>query len=98
MARGDRSPRDEHADRIRNALLNADLNLFSTNGYDETTTDQTAQSVGVPPRTFFRYFPTKESVLFFGEYDFIEAVSGVYLAQPAKVSAFEQLAHSFALL
>jgi len=33
MARGDRSPRDEHADRIRNALLNAALNLFTSLGY-----------------------------------------------------------------
>src|ERR1700710_1726778 len=98
MARGDRSPRDEHAERIRNALLNAALNLFSTNGYDETTTDQIAESVGVSPRTFFRYFPTKESVLFFGEYDFIDAVSGVYLAQPEKLSDFEAMANSFALL
>ncbi|MDT5130375.1 MAG: hypothetical protein QOH54_6019, partial [Mycobacterium sp.] len=28
MARGDRSPRNEHADRTRNALLEAALNLF----------------------------------------------------------------------
>jgi AcrR family transcriptional regulator len=98
MARGDRSPRGEHADRTRNALLEAALNLFSVNGYDETTTDQIAESAGVSPRTFFRYFPTKESVLFFGEYDFIHAVSGVYLAQPEKMSDFEAMANSFALL
>lgn len=98
MARGDRSPRDAHADRTRNALLEAALNLFSVNGYDETTTDQIAESAGVSPRTFFRYFPTKESVLFFGEYDFIDAVSGVYLAQPEELSDFEAMANSFALL
>jgi AcrR family transcriptional regulator len=98
MARGDRSPRSEHADRKRNDLLEAALNLFSANGYDETTTDQIADSAGVSPRTFFRYFPTKESVLFFGEYDFIDAVSGVYLAQPEKLSDFEAMANSFALL
>src|ERR1700704_6950734 len=98
MARGDRSPRDEHANRNRNALLEAALNLFSANGYDETTTDQIAESAGLSSRTFFRYFPTKESVLFFGEYDFIDAVSGVYLAQPEKMSDFEALANSFALL
>jgi AcrR family transcriptional regulator len=98
MARGDRSPRVEHADRKRNDLLEAALNLFSANGYDETTTDQIAESAGVSPRTFFRYFPTKESVLFFGEYDFIDAVSGVYLAQPEGVSDFEAMANSFALL
>jgi AcrR family transcriptional regulator len=98
MARGDRSPRNEHADRTRNALLEGALNLFSANGYDETTTDQIAESAGVSPRTFFRYFPTKESVLFFGEYDFIDAVSGVYLAQPEEASDFEAMANSFALL
>ncbi len=98
MARGDRSPRSEHADKIRTALLEAALNLFSSNGYDETTTDQIAESAGVSPRTFFRYFPTKESVLFFGEYDFIDAVSGVYLAQPEELSDYEALANSFALL
>jgi len=98
MARGDRSPRSEHADRVRNALLEAALDLFSANGYDETSTDQIAESAGVSPRTFFRYFPTKESVLFFGEYDFINAVSGVYLAQPEELSDFEAMANSFALL
>ncbi|MCW2690269.1 MAG: transcriptional regulator, TetR family [Mycobacterium sp.] len=98
MARGDRSPRGEHADRTRMALLEAALNLFSANGYDQTTTDEIAESAGVSPRTFFRYFPTKESVLFFGEYDFIDAVSGVYLAQPEEASDFEAMANSFALL
>src|SRR3982075_2996144 len=98
MARGDRSPRDEHANRNRNARLEAALNLFRANGYDETTTDQIAESAGLPPRTFFQYLPTKESVLFFGEYDFTDAVSGVYLAQPEAVSDFEAMANSFALL
>lgn len=98
MARGDRSPRGEHADRTRMALLDAALHLFSANGYDQTTTDEIAESAGVSARTFFRYFPTKESVLFFGEYDFINAVSGVYLAQPDDLSDFEAMANSFALL
>ncbi|MBB2773205.1 TetR family transcriptional regulator [Mycolicibacterium monacense] len=80
------------------ALLEAALNLFSAKGYDETTTDEIAASAGVSPRTFFRYFPTKESVLFFGEYDFIDAVGGVYLAQPEGASDFEAMANSFALL
>src|SRR5271167_3197122 len=98
MARGDRSPRGEHADRTRMALVDAALNLFSTNGYDQTTTDDIAESAGVSPRTFFRYFPTKESVLFFGEYDFIHAFSGVYRAQPEESSDFDAMANSFALL
>ena len=37
-------------------------------------------------------------MLFFGEYDFIDAFSGVYLAQPDEASDFEAMANSFALL
>ena len=98
MARGDRSPRDEHADRIRSAILDAALNLFSIKGYEQTTTDEIAEASGISARTFFRYFPTKESVLFSGEYDFIHAFSGVYLAQDESLSDYEAMASSFALL
>jgi AcrR family transcriptional regulator len=98
MARGDRSPRSEHADRTRMALVESALNLFSANGYDQTTTDDIAESAGVSPRTFFRYFPTKESVLFFGEYDFINAFSGVFLAQDESLTDYEAMVNSFALL
>jgi AcrR family transcriptional regulator len=98
MARGDRSPRSEHADNRRTALLEAALNLFSTNGYEQTTTDEIADAAGVSPRTFFRYFPTKESVLFSGELGFIHAFSGVFLAQDDALSDYEAMADSFALL
>ena len=98
MARGDRSPRSEHADRTRSALLDAALDLFSAHGYDETTTDEIAEAAGVSPRTFFRYFPTKESVLFSGEYNFIHAFSAVYLGRDESLSDYEAMAESFALL
>lgn len=98
MARGDRSPRNEHADRTRAALLDAALDLFSANGYDQTTTDEIADAAGVSPRTFFRYFPTKESVLFSGEFGFVNAFSGVYLAQDDALSDYEAMVDSFALL
>ena len=48
MARGDRSPRSEHADRTRSALLDAALDLFSAHGYDETTTDESPRRRGCP--------------------------------------------------
>ena len=98
MPRGDRSPRSEHAERMRTALLETALNLFSAKGYDETTTDEIAEAAGFSPRTFFRYFPTKESVLFSGEYDFVNAFSGVYLAQDDSLSDYEAMAEAFALL
>ncbi|MFF2845962.1 TetR family transcriptional regulator [Streptomyces sp. NPDC058001] len=48
----------------RDALLRAALELFTAQGYDETTVDEIADTVGVSQRTFFRYFTTKEETVF----------------------------------
>lgn len=54
------------------------LRLFDSRGYAETTIDQIAQAADISPRTFFRYFPTKEDVVLWDEYD---ALIGELLAQ-----------------
>jgi AcrR family transcriptional regulator len=50
--------------RTRNALLRAALELFTTQGYEQTTVDEIAESVEVSQRTFFRYFANKEEAAF----------------------------------
>jgi AcrR family transcriptional regulator len=40
------------------------LELFVNQGYAETTFDQIAAAAGVGRRTIFRYFPTKEAIVF----------------------------------
>jgi AcrR family transcriptional regulator len=72
--------------RTARALQQAALTLFAKNGYDETTTDEIAERAGVSPRTFFRYFPTKESVLFAGSYGWYQTFTEHYLAQPVSAS------------
>jgi len=86
MARGDRSPRSEHANKMRTALLEAALNLFSANGYEQTTTDEIADAAGVSPRTFFRYFPTKEDVVLQDDFDVVVVNSELESACTALVS------------
>ena len=39
------------------------MELFVENGFDATTVDQIATAAGISPRSFFRYFPTKEDVV-----------------------------------
>ena len=46
--------------------------LFEQQGYTETTVDQIAEAADVAPRTFFRYFPNKEMLLF-ADFDEVRA-------------------------
>lgn len=78
--------------------MDAALALFAERGYDETTTEEIAEAAGVSPRTFFRYFPTKESVLFFGEYDFVRSFTGLYLAQPSELGDLAAVRATFVTL
>lgn len=56
--------RERRKQRTRDALLNAALELFTTQGYDRTTVDEIAGAVEVSQRTFFRYFANKEEAAF----------------------------------
>jgi AcrR family transcriptional regulator len=80
------SRRDEHKRRTRAALRDAALDLFSSQGFDATTTEELAERAGVAVRTFFRYFPTKESVLYIGESEWIQGVVTVLADQPLEVT------------
>jgi AcrR family transcriptional regulator len=79
-------------------LQQAALELFAKHGYDTTTTEAIAEKAGVSPRTFFRYFPTKESVLFVGEYDWFETFTGEYVKQPTTLTEIDAMCSSFVAL
>ncbi|MER5636582.1 TetR family transcriptional regulator [Kitasatospora sp. NPDC002227] len=50
--------------QMRQDLAAAAMELFATQGYEETTVDQIAAAAGVARRTFFRYFRSKEEAIF----------------------------------
>ncbi|MCB9728681.1 MAG: TetR family transcriptional regulator [Deltaproteobacteria bacterium] len=56
--------REQKKALTRDALVAAAWALFSRQGFEATTVDDIAQRADVSRRTFFRYFPSKESVVF----------------------------------
>lgn len=93
-----RTRRETKKLRTRHALIDAALELFASDGYDTTSVEAIAERAGVSPRTFFRYFPSKEDVLFFGEYDYTRSFTGVYLAQPPTTPEYQAIRDSFLVL
>jgi AcrR family transcriptional regulator len=85
------SRREKHKSRTREALRQAALELFAAQGFDTTTTEEIAERAGVSVRTFFRYFPTKELVLFFGRYDAIQSFAAGLLSQPESASDLDAM-------
>ncbi|WP_293040154.1 TetR family transcriptional regulator [Mycobacterium sp.] len=58
------SKRAENKARTRLALMRAAVDLFKEQGFDQTTVEQIANRAGSSSRTFFRYFGSKEDVVF----------------------------------
>ena len=89
------SRREKHKSRTRQALRQAALELFAAQGFDTTTTEEIAERAGVSVRTFFRYFPTKELVLFYGRYDFIQDFAAKLRNQPKSSSDLDAIRAAF---
>jgi AcrR family transcriptional regulator len=79
--------RERKKTRTRQTIQAHAVRLFKRQGYEATTVDQIADAAEVSPSTFFRYFSTKEAVLF-EKSNFAEVLD--YLSeQPAGLSTLD---------
>ncbi len=80
----------------RKRLAQAALDLFTTQGFEQTTTAEIARSVGLTERTFFRHFADKREVLFDGQ----ELLAAAFLhgieSAPAAATPLEVVASALA--
>lgn len=74
--------RERKKQRTRNALVRAALELFTTQGFEETTIDEITDAVEVSQRTFFRYFANKEEVAFAVQSAIEEHFFSAFAARP----------------
>ena len=92
------SRRQAHKTQTQRLLQQSALELFAKHGYDTTTTEAIAEKAGVSPRTFFRYFATKESVLFVGEYDWFQTFTADYANQPLALNDVDAMCQTLVAL
>ncbi|MEZ0352554.1 TetR/AcrR family transcriptional regulator [Mycobacterium sp. pR1184] len=92
-------PMNRHQQRHRStheALRQAALKSFARKGFANVTVTELAAEAGVTERTFFRHFPTKESVLFQDYESQVEWLAEALAQRPASESLFDAVLASVA--
>jgi len=85
------SLRERKKDRTRRTLQAEAVRLFTHKGFQATTIEEIAAAADVAPRTFFRYFSSKEDVVFWSEHQ--PMLAGHVAARPADEPAAQALRH-----
>lgn len=89
--------REQRATQTREHIRDVAIGLFEQQGLRATTVEEIARAAGIAPRTFFRYFPTKEDVVldWFGSVRaFVEHAPLVGDTPRATLRAIEQIVES----
>jgi AcrR family transcriptional regulator len=81
--------RERKRTRTRLMIQAEALRLFAEKGYAETTVEEIAEAAAISPRTFFRYFPSKEDVVVWDEYD--DPSLELFQARPADEPLAEKM-------
>lgn len=77
------------AERTRRRLQDQAISLFAEHGFDNVTVEEVASAAGVSHMTFFRYFPTKESVVLDDPHD--PVIGEAVRHQDADLTALERV-------
>jgi AcrR family transcriptional regulator len=76
----------------RDRLVVAAVDLFTEQGYDETTVAQIAERAGVTKSTFFRHFPDKRELLVAGQETLSRLLAAGIAEAPPEATPLEAVA------
>jgi AcrR family transcriptional regulator len=90
------SLRERNRTRTTKEIEAAALELFERDGYAATTVEQIARHAGVSSATFFRYFGSKEEVLFVNEQDAVDSLMALIAGRSDRAHTLAALAEPIA--
>jgi AcrR family transcriptional regulator len=90
--------RERKKQRTRATLIDAAVELCDRQGFERTTVDQIAAIADVSPRTFSRYFATKDAIALALIDEALELTAAELARQPHDISHFEALRRSYVVM
>jgi AcrR family transcriptional regulator len=81
--------------RTRATLIDAAVELCERQGFERTTVDQIAAIADVSPRTFSRYFATKDAIALALIDEAINTAAAELACQPTDINHFEAMRRSY---
>ncbi len=90
--------RERKKQRTRATLIDAAVELCERQGFERTTVDQIAAIADVSPRTFSRYFATKDAIAFALIDEAINLAAVELARQPLDINHFEALRRAYVVM
>ncbi len=87
--------RERKKQRTRATLIDAAVELCERQGFDRTTVDQIAAIADVSPRTFSRYFATKDAIALALVDEVLDRTAVELMRQPRGMNHFEALLRAY---
>jgi AcrR family transcriptional regulator len=89
MPEADKGLRARKKRELKDELSRHAMKLFIQNGFDQTTIEQIVDPLGVSTRTFFRYFPAKEDLIFAWYEELTGELVQSLVSRPSNEAPFE---------
>ena len=83
---------------VRTELTDVAMDLFLRNGFDATTVDEIAATAGISRRSLFRYFASKEAIIFDNLQDIGEQLAEALAQRPLAEDPWTSLRRTFELI